>query len=248
MRRPTLSIVVVLLFVSLHLAACGREAPSPTSKVEPAAIEPVGETELNRLVLTAKAYERLGIQTIPVRDELVTRNQMVGGMVEAMPDSAGDGSTVAMVRVPRAVIGLLEIATDQPALIQSLDADDEAAGLTAHVVEMAAADAAGEEALYLALDSPEHNLVPGQRVRVHLTLAGSGTQKKIVPYSAVLYDLNGDTWTYTSPEPLTFIRHPISVEYIEGDTAVLLDGPPSGTEVVTVGVAELYGTEFGVGK
>jgi hypothetical protein len=29
--------------------------------------------------------------------------------------------------------------------------------------------------------------------------------------------------------------------------AVLSSGPPVGTRIVTVGVAELFGTEFGVG-
>ena len=69
-----------------------------------------------------------------------------------------------------------------------------------------------------------------------------------VPYSAVLYGLNGKTFVYTSPEPLIFVRAPIVVERIEGGRAVLVEGPPSGAAVVTVGAAELYGVEFGVGK
>jgi hypothetical protein len=69
----------------------------------------------------------------------------------------------------------------------------------------------------------------------------------VIPYSSVIYDLHGDTWTYTSPEALTFVRHPINVDYIEGDVAVLTDGPSPGTAIVIVGAAELYGTEFGVG-
>jgi hypothetical protein len=35
---------------------------------------------------------------------------------------------------------------------------------------------------------------------------------------------------------------------IDGDLAVLPEGPLSSTEVVTVGAAELFGTEFGAGK
>ena len=71
--------------------------------------------------------------------------------------------------------------------------------------------------------------------------------QKAVPYGAVLYDPHGKTWVYTSPQPRTFVRHQIVVDYIKGDTAYLSDGPPTGTEVATVGVAELYGTEFKVG-
>ncbi len=75
----------------------------------------------------------------------------------------------------------------------------------------------------------------------------SESQRMVVPYSSLLYDPHGKTWVYTSPEPRLFVRHNIEVDYIEGDLVVLSDGPPTGTEVVTVGVAELYGTEFEMG-
>jgi hypothetical protein len=72
----------------------------------------------------------------------------------------------------------------------------------------------------------------------------NGQSGKAIPYSAVLYDTQGDTWTYTSPQPLTYIRHPVTVEHIDGELAILSDGPPVGTAVVTVGAAELYGSEI----
>lgn len=75
-----------------------------------------------------------------------------------------------------------------------------------------------------------------------------GAQRLVVPYAAVIYGLEGETWTYTSPESLVFVRFPIDIDYIDGDMAVLLDGPAVGTEIVTVGVAELYGAETGVSK
>ena len=74
---------------------------------------------------------------------------------------------------------------------------------------------------------------------------GSGT---MVPYAAVIYGLSGETWVYTMHEPLTYSREPITIDHIDGDMAVLTDGPAAGTEVVTVAVAELYGTDTGVGK
>jgi hypothetical protein len=70
---------------------------------------------------------------------------------------------------------------------------------------------------------------------------------KVVPYSAVIYDKHGNTWVYTNPETRVYIRHKISIIDIEGDKAFLSEGPPVGTEVVKVGAAELYGTEFKVG-
>jgi len=75
----------------------------------------------------------------------------------------------------------------------------------------------------------------------------SGAVRKVVSYAAVLYDARGDTWVYTSPEPFVFIRQRIKVDYIEGDRAVLSDGPSVGTRVVTVGGAELFGAEFEIG-
>ena len=74
----------------------------------------------------------------------------------------------------------------------------------------------------------------------------NGTQRKVIPYAAVIYGLRGETWAYTNPEPLTFVRETITIDYIEGDMAVLVDGPPTGTQVATVGVAELYGIDTGV--
>jgi hypothetical protein len=83
----------------------------------------------------------------------------------------------------------------------------------------------------------------GQPARAE-PVPGTGT-RKVVPTSAVLYDAKGKTWVYTNPEGLVFVRHAISIDYIDGDRAVLLDGPASGTSVVTVGAAELLGTEYG---
>jgi hypothetical protein len=71
--------------------------------------------------------------------------------------------------------------------------------------------------------------------------------QKVVPYSSLIYDINGETWIYTSPEPRTFVRAKVAVDHIDGDTAYLNDGPPVGTVVASVGVAELYGAEFKVG-
>jgi hypothetical protein len=76
----------------------------------------------------------------------------------------------------------------------------------------------------------------------------NGAQRKVIPYAAVIYGLKGETWTYTSPAPLTFVRQAITVDYIDGDKVVLVDGPSAGTAVVTVGAAELYGADTGIGK
>jgi hypothetical protein len=70
---------------------------------------------------------------------------------------------------------------------------------------------------------------------------------KVIPYAAVVYDADGNTWAYTTPKALTFERTPITVASITDDTAVLSDGPSSGTKVVTLGAAELLGVEAEIG-
>jgi hypothetical protein len=75
----------------------------------------------------------------------------------------------------------------------------------------------------------------------------STSPRLVVPYSSLIYDQTGQTWVYTNPEPRTFVRHKVVVDFIEGDLVVLNDGPPMGTVVATVAVAELYGAEFKVG-
>ena len=128
----------LVMFVTLLLSACGPGLET-TEKVAPSKLEPVEGTNLSRIILTQKAAERLGIETV-----------------------AADGYEV--------------------------------------------------------------------------------------PYAAVIYDIEGNTWIYTSPEPLTFVREPILIDHIQEDTAVLAESLPSTLNVVTVGVAELWGTETGVSK
>ena len=65
----------------------------------------------------------------------------------------------------------------------------------------------------------------------------------VVDYAAILYDTQGDTWTYINPEPLIFVRHHVVIDHIDGDLAYLSDGPAAGMAVVTVGAQELYGAE-----
>jgi hypothetical protein len=72
----------------------------------------------------------------------------------------------------------------------------------------------------------------------------AGQAVKLIPYSALLYDSSGRTWVYTAVGARTFERSGLTVQRIEGESAYLSDGPPVGTPVVTVGAAELYGTEF----
>jgi hypothetical protein len=70
--------------------------------------------------------------------------------------------------------------------------------------------------------------------------------ERLVPYAAVMYGAAGDAFVYTNPNGRTYVRRPIAIARIVGNAALVTDGPPSGTAVVTVGAAELLGTEYGV--
>jgi hypothetical protein len=127
------------------LAGCAVAHTAPDGAGVPAIVEPIQGTSLHRLILTAQAVGRLGIQTTPVRQ---------------------------------------------------------------------------------------------------VTAAAGG--ETVVPVSAVLYDSEGQTWTYTNPQTRTYVRQRVVVGRIDNGQWVLRSGPAPGTSVVTVGAAELLGTEDGV--
>jgi len=79
-----------------------------------------------------------------------------------------------------------------------------------------------------------------------VTLDGRSGPHKLVPYSAVVYDNDGSTWTYVATTPRTFQRQRIAIGAIDGGTAILVSGPATGAAVVTVGAPELLGTEYDI--
>lgn len=138
MKRTHLFLLTLLLIASLQLTACGS-APETAVNISPSRLKDIEGSDLKLVILTEKAADRIGVESVPV-----------GGMV--------------------------------------------------------------------------------------------------VPYAAVIYDLEGKTWVYTNPEPLTFLRVPVVIDRIEGDQAFLSQKLGTDAPVVTVGVAEIYGAETGVSK
>lgn len=70
--------------------------------------------------------------------------------------------------------------------------------------------------------------------------------REVVSYAALIYDPEGTTYVYRSPKRLSFVRAEVRVARIDGDRVLLLDGPPAGTKVVTVGADEVYGAELDI--
>lgn len=104
----------------------------------------------------------------------------------------------------------------------------------------------GSELERLALSPQAAQRLGVETAPVDASTAG-GSGRTAVPYSSIVYDKDGATWTYTSPGDLVFVRHEVTVDHIADDLAILTAGPALGTLVVTVGAAELWGVETGVG-
>lgn len=75
---------------------------------------------------------------------------------------------------------------------------------------------------------------------------GPLVDRKVVPYSAIIYDADGKTWVFVNTEGRTYMREAVTAAYEQEGMAILSAGPAAGTEVVKVGAMELYGAELGV--
>lgn len=239
-----------VLIAGLTHVGCEPASTTTPNAIQPYRLEAIEGSDLKRVVLTAEAAARIGIQTSTVREVPVARKSTFGGEVVSLDDGA-----LLLVRATPS--DLTKIDRGQEAVVRPIVRSPSgalAAGLpamgsttiTARVAK-APADAPNSTTLYYLVDGQGHGLARGQRVFLVLPLTGGTAVRKVAPYSAVLYDLSGSTWMYTRSAALTFVRERVSVDYIEGDQAILSEGPTVGTEVVVVGATQLFGTELKVG-
>jgi hypothetical protein len=233
--------------------------------------EKTKDPNIKKFILIPKAAERLAIKTGQVRVQQVTRKLTAEGEVLAPPEATVATAPAAGLSLPEgasaAVLGTKlaaaqpvlvrvpfdgdvdRVAQDRPARVLPVNAKDGAAGKAAKLIKAPNGTDAKEAArtLYYKAEEGGHALAPGERVRVEVELTGNGNERLTVPFAALIYEPDGRNSVYTNPEPLVFIRHYIKVDYVEGDLAILSDGPPVGTSVVTDGAIELFGAEFKVG-
>jgi RND family efflux transporter MFP subunit len=88
---------------------------------------------------------------------------------------------------------------------------------------------------------------PGERLSVRLPLR-STERALTVPQSAVVYDIHGGTWVYERLAPQRYARRRVELAGPAGTDVIVSRGLSEGVTIVTVGAAELYGTEFHVSK
>lgn len=237
--------LVIILIAAIGLTACSDGAHY--EYIEPAEKVDQGDGRY-LLILTDKAVERLGIETEDVVEEEIELTRTFGG--EVMEASA-DGGAMVMVSLTTDELGLID--PNGPVAVFPLDDDDEEddddEGFEAEWDEMPGMDDDEDgvtKAVYYSVAGAD--LATGQRLMVEVSLMGDEGSRLVVPFSSLIYDIYGDTWVYTNPEPRNFLRVPVVVDFIQGEKVVLVDGPAAGTTLVTVGVAELHGTDTGVGK
>ncbi len=165
-----------------------------------------------------------------------------------------------LVRVPVPSSELESIDRAAPARIDALLGRSPARSRSARPVTAPPVPSAapGCVDLFFELANEGFVFVPGERVAAVLALR-SDEESLVLPWGAVLQDALGGTWVYEATEDRAtggstavtrFVRRRVTVRRVDGDLAVLA-GPAAlvpGAKVVTEGAAELFGTEFGVGK
>jgi len=254
MKSLFLRLMILAVLAGIILVGCSPAATS-SEKVLPATLEDIDGSEFKRVVLTEKAASRINVQTAQVGEAVVEPKLRVGGeVVKPMStDANGNLNANAYIRVHLNNSGSLEVDKGKQAFIIPLTGVSDTRSLGAKSVEVDGLVDDGEDEddlddLYLELDDDDNGLLVGERVFVDLPLNGGQVQRMVIPYSAVIYGVNGETWVYVNPEPLVFVRQPIVIDYIDEDQAYLVEGPEVGATVVTMGVAELFGAETGVSK
>jgi hypothetical protein len=65
-----------------------------------------------------------------------------------------------------------------------------------------------------------------------------------VEHAALVFDKRGKPWVFMVVGPRIYVRAPVEIKEIDDELMILASGPPPGTEVVTVGAIELWGTEL----
>jgi len=159
------------------------------------------------------------------------------------------GMNPVWVRVPVYVGDLAKIDLQKDVAVKPLGTNQSAAFFKAKPVQgppLSDANSASAD-LFFEVSNKDRLFRIGQKVSVSL-MKKSPEESLIVPWSAILYDIHGGNWVYTKIGPYVYSRRRVEVSHVVNGFAVLTRGLKVGDEVVVAGAAEIFGTEFGVGK
>ena len=97
--------------------------------------------------------------------------------------------------------------------------------------------------------SPSVVLTPlgARRIGIETAPAVAQGSLVVIPYSALLYEPDGQTVVYVRVAGLVYTRQFVTVSAINGSSVVLSSGLQPGTDVVIQGGEELLGVQNGVG-
>jgi multidrug efflux pump subunit AcrA (membrane-fusion protein) len=159
-----------------------------------------------------------------------------------------DGDVV-WIKVPVYAGELADIAASKPARFWMNLTHDQTGAREAQPVAAPPSATALSSAvdLYYQVPNAGNELRPGQRVDVELRL-DEQPESLVVPWSAIVHDIQGGAWVYEQTAPECFVRRRVQVKYVLDGRAVLDTAIKPGAKIVTAGVIELFGTEFGFGK
>ena len=241
-----------------------------------ARVESIEGSDLHRVVLTERSAQRAGIATGVVASQPITRTMTIEGLVMAapylelaalLPSGSLEASATLVKAAPYPELaallqsGSLEASATLVKAAHALSVASAAVGPKAsirpvgigkiadHAADLVAVVGTdvpnGPSSLIFMMSAKDHGLAAQQRVFV--TISTTERARKTIPAGALFYDEHGKAWVFTNPEPLVFIRHLVEVEFVQAGQAVLKEGPPDGTVVVTTGAMLLFGAEIGLG-
>ncbi|MGE0133184.1 MAG: efflux RND transporter periplasmic adaptor subunit [Blastocatellales bacterium] len=217
----------------------------------------IAENDLNTARARLERYDNAPVSA----DVAVTITAPRDGVIQKV--FANPGQTVASgsplfeaanlssvwIRVPVYVGDLRLIDRRQTARVHALNEGPDAPSRPARPINAPpTANPLNDTAdLYFELANSDGSLRPGQKMGVTLRERAS-EESLVVPWSAVLHDINGGAWVYENIAPQQYARRRVEVRRVVNSLAVLARGPAVGAKVVTAGAAEIFGTEFGTGK
>lgn len=155
--------------------------------------------------------------------------------------------TSLWVRVPIPAGDLDTINQKADAKIQPLSATSETAGLIVKPVNAppTADPLTSSTHLYYTIQSDQSALRPMQRVSVTLNTHSKSIKALMIPWSAVVFDINGGSWVYTQQSKNLYARKRVFLDHVSGNQAIISEGPDEGSKVVVNGALELFGVETG---